>query len=152
MTNRQVAAYRGRGGPSLRLDPVALAAEGPGLALDWLAVQPLDPPPLVYATAEPAEVRAAQAALGAERAGETVEQALAALAVAARERGARRFVVAGGETSGAVVSALGVRQVLVEDELEAGVPWCTTGGNRPLRLLLKSGNFGSGRLLVEAAS
>jgi uncharacterized protein YgbK (DUF1537 family) len=60
--------------------------------------------------------------------------------------------VAGGETSGAVVSALGIQQVLVEDELEAGVPWCTTQGQRPMRLLLKSGNFGSSRLLVEAAA
>jgi uncharacterized protein YgbK (DUF1537 family) len=66
--------------------------------------------------------------------------------------GTRRFVVAGGETAGAVVSALGVQQVLVEDELEVGVPWCITEGRRPLRLLLKSGNFGSARLLVEAAS
>ena len=78
--------------------------------------------------------------------------ALVALAVDAAATGTRRFVVAGGETSGAVVSALGVRQVLVEDELDAGVPWCTTEGSRPMRLLLKSGNFGSDRLLVEAAS
>jgi len=61
-------------------------------------------------------------------------------------------VVAGGETSGAVVSALGVQHVLVEEELEVGVPWCTTEGQRPLRLLLKSGNFGSRRMLVEAAT
>jgi uncharacterized protein YgbK (DUF1537 family) len=40
----------------------------------------------------------------------------------------------------------------VEDEFEVGVPWCTTEGRRPMRLLLKSGNFGSSRLLVEAAS
>lgn len=61
-------------------------------------------------------------------------------------------MVAGGETSGAVVSALGIQHVLVEDEFEVGVPWCTTDGRRPMRLLLKSGNFGSRRLLVEAAT
>jgi uncharacterized protein YgbK (DUF1537 family) len=71
--------------------------------------------------------------------------------VDAASTGTRRFVVAGGETSGAVISALGVRQVVVEDEVEAGVPWCTTAGSRPLRLMLKSGNFGSRHLLVEAA-
>jgi uncharacterized protein YgbK (DUF1537 family) len=70
----------------------------------------------------------------------------------AASTGTRRFVVAGGETSGAVVSALDVRQVLIGDEVEAGVPWCTTAGSRPLHLMLKSGNFGSRRLLVEAAS
>jgi uncharacterized protein YgbK (DUF1537 family) len=83
---------------------------------------------------------------------EHLERVLGALAVDAAAAGTRRFVVAGGETSGTVVSALGVRQVLVEDELEPGVPWCTTEGSRPLRLLLKSGNSGSGRLLVQAAS
>jgi uncharacterized protein YgbK (DUF1537 family) len=81
-----------------------------------------------------------------------LEHVLGALAVQAAAAGTRRFVVAGGETSGAVVSALGIQQVLVEDELEVGVPWCTTEGNPPMRLLLKSGNFGSSRLLVEAAT
>jgi uncharacterized protein YgbK (DUF1537 family) len=83
---------------------------------------------------------------------EHLERVLGVLAADAAAAGTRCFVVAGGETSAAVVAALGVRQVLVEDELEAGVPWCTTEGTRPVRLLLKSGNFGSDRLLVEAAS
>jgi uncharacterized protein YgbK (DUF1537 family) len=86
------------------------------------------------------------------RTAEHLEHVLGALAVHAAADGTRRFVVAGGETSGAVVSALGIRQVLVEDEHEPGVPWCTTEGRRPIRLLLKSGNFGSSRLLVEAAT
>ena len=86
------------------------------------------------------------------RTAEHLEQVMGALAVYAAAEGTRRFVVAGGETSGAVVSALGIQHVLVEDELEAGVPWCTTEGPRPIRLLLKSGNFGSWRLLVEAAT
>ena len=90
---------------------MALATEGLGRALDWQAAQPANAAPLVYATAEPAEVRASQVALGSERAGEIVEQTLAALAVAGRERGASRFVVAGGETAGAVMRALGVERL-----------------------------------------
>lgn len=89
--------------------------------------------------------------MGSETA-QHLEHVLGALAVHAASAGTRRFVVAGGETSGAVVSALGIHHVLVEEELEAGVPWCTTEGDRPLHLLLKSGNFGSRRLLVEAAT
>jgi uncharacterized protein YgbK (DUF1537 family) len=50
--------------------------------------------------------------------------------------------VAGGETSGAVVSALDVRTVVVTAEENHGVPWCVTTDDRKLGLLLKSGNFG----------
>ncbi|MBP6999988.1 3-oxo-tetronate kinase [Amaricoccus sp.] len=151
MTNRQVAAWRATGAPAFRLDPAALAAEGPGAALDWLAAQPPDPAPLLYATAEPAEVRAAQAALGAARAGEIVEQALARLAVAARDRGARRLVVAGGETSGAVARALGVARLRVGPEIAPGVPWCfAESAGHPIALTLKSGNFGAETFFADA--
>ena len=139
--------------PSHRLDPVRTPDPARMLeeARAWLRAQPCGRPRLIYSSATPAERDAAIAAMG-PRTAEHLERVLGALAVDAAAAGTRRFVVAGGETSGAVVSALGVRQVLVEDELEAGVPWCTTEGHRPLRLLLKSGNFGSSRLLVEAAA
>ena len=139
--------------PSHRLDPVRTPDPAQMLeeARAWLRAQPTGRPRLIYSSATPAQREAAIAAMG-PRTAEHLERALGALAVDAAATGTRRFVVAGGETSGAVVSALGVRQVLVEDELEAGVPWCTTEGSRPMRLLLKSGNFGSDRLLVEAAS
>jgi uncharacterized protein YgbK (DUF1537 family) len=139
--------------PSHRLDPVRTPDPTQMLeeARAWLRAQPADRARLIYSSATPAEREAAIAAMGPATA-EHLERVLGALAVDAAAAGTGRFVVAGGETSGTVVSALGVRQVLVEDELEAGVPWCTTEGSRPLRLLLKSGNFGSGRLLVQAAS
>jgi len=138
--------------PSYRLDPVRTPDPARMLAeaRAWLKAQPAGRPRLIYSSATPAEREAGIAAMG-PRTAEHLESVLGALAVDAASTGTRRFVVAGGETSGAVVSALGVRQVLVEDEVEAGVPWCTTEGSRPVRLLLKSGNFGSGRLLVEAA-
>ena len=59
------------------------------------------------------------------------------------ERGVRRMVVAGGETSGAVVSRLGVRQLRIGAEIDPGVPWTYAEGTGPaMRLALKSGNFG----------
>lgn len=139
--------------PSHRLDPVLTPDPAQMLeaARAWLRAQSGDRPRIIYSSATQAEREAAVAAMGPHTA-EHLEHVLGALAVDAAAAGTRRFVVAGGETSGAVVAALGVRQVLVEDELEAGVPWCTTPGSRPVRLLLKSGNFGSARLLVEAAS
>ena len=139
--------------PSYRLDPVRTPNPAQMLqeALEWLQAQPSGQPRLIYASAARAEREAAIAAMGSHTA-EHLEHVLGALAVHAAAEGTRRFVVAGGETSGAVVSALGIRHVLVEDEFEVGVPWCTTEGRRPMRLLLKSGNFGSRRLLVEAAT
>ena len=99
-------------------------------------------PVLVYATAEPAEVAAAQQRLGPTRAGALVEQCLAQVAAGLVEAGVRRLVVAGGETSGAVVQALGVRQLRIGAAIDPGVPWTQAEG-RPLLLALKSGNFGS---------
>jgi uncharacterized protein YgbK (DUF1537 family) len=151
MTNRQVAAYLAEGRPVFRLDPVTLAREGAGAALNWLAAQDLGLAPLVYATAEPEAVRRAQAELGVAEAGAVVEQALAACAVAARDAGARRFVVAGGETSGAVTQALGVDRLDIGPEIAPGVQWCfCMSGGQTVALALKSGNFGGATFFSDA--
>lgn len=143
MTRTQVTRYTARA-PSHRLDPRALAREGAGAALEWLSGQSPDAAPLVYATAEPEDVRAAQSELGTAKAGAVVEAALAQIAVAARDRGTRRFVVAGGETSGAVTQALGVTRLDIGAEIAPGVPWtyCESAG-QSIALTLKSGNFGA---------
>lgn len=113
MTRAQVAAYLADGAPGYKLDPLALAREGAGPVLEWLMTQDLSTAPLIYATAEPDAVQAAQNQLGAAQAGEIVEAALAKLAIAARDQGAQRIVVAGGETSGAVTKALGVTRLSI---------------------------------------
>ena len=142
MTNEQVAAYAGHG-PSLQLNPLDLAEAGPAPALDWLAAQPDGSTPMIYATAAPDDVRAAQDRLGVARAGAVVEQALAALAVAAFDAGRRRFVVAGGDTSGAVAQALGLSRLDIGAEIAPGVPWTySTVKGQPVAVTLKSGNFG----------
>ncbi len=151
MTRAQVANYLDTGAPAYRLDPMDLANDGPEAALSWLEGQDLRKAPIVYATAEPASVKVAQAKLGVVRAGEIVEEALSALAVAARDQGAARFVVAGGETSGAVTKALGVDRLNVGPEIAPGVPWCfATSSNRQIAITLKSGNFGQEGFFVEA--
>lgn len=144
MTNRQVAAYRAKGHPAFKLDPLELAAQGAAAVLDWLSTLAPGAAPLIYATAAPDDVRSAQTALGTARAGELVEAALAACAVQARDRGYRRFVVAGGETSGAVTKALDISQLTIGSEIAPGVPWCfaQTAGHG-VAITLKSGNFGS---------
>ena len=151
MTNAQVAAYLSKDVPSYQLDPLTLTQSGSGPVLEWLAQQDFAASPLIYATADPDSVKAAQAKLGVAEAGALIEQTLAACAVAARDAGARRFIVAGGETSGAVTQALDVTRLDIGPEIAAGVPWTfATSGGQQIALTLKSGNFGAEGFFVDA--
>ena len=151
MTNQQVSAYLESGQPGFRLDPLDLATNSAKEALDWLACQDRNATPIIYATAAPHDVKDAQKKLGRERAGMLVEEALAACALKARDLGFRRFVVAGGETSGSVAKALGIAQMDIGPEIAPGVPWCfaQTGTHR-VAITLKSGNFGSASFFADA--
>lgn len=150
-TNAQVRHWIDSGHPALRVDARALARGEPVVAqaLDFARRHLGDGPVLVYATADPTEVKAVQAELGVDRAGHLVEQAMASLAQALVEAGVRRLVVAGGETSGAVVQALGVQALRIGATVDPGVPW-TQALNRPLLLALKSGNFGTVDFFAKA--
>ena len=100
-------------------------------------------PALIYATSTPQTVKAVQEQLGVEFAGNLIEQALADIARALHAGGVRRFVIAGGETSGAVVQALGVQALRIGAQIDPGVPATASVGAEPIALALKSGNFGS---------
>ncbi len=150
MTRQQVATYI-QTTPSFKLDPIMIARDGVAAALGWLEDQPMDVVPILYATAEPEDVAAAQAELGLEMAGDTIEQALADIAVAACAKGIRRFLVAGGETSGAVTKALDISTLDVGDEIAPGVPWCFSNcGGNSIAIALKSGNFGKETFFADA--
>lgn len=137
--------------PSHRLDPAATPdpAELLAQATEWLEAHLGAGPAMIFSSAGPQQRAAARAAMGPDIA-DVLERTLGRLARFAVDRGVRRVVVAGGETSGAVVSALGVRTVLVTAEEDRGVPWCVTTTTPELALLLKSGNFGRPDLLVRA--
>ncbi|MFL6638184.1 MAG: 3-oxo-tetronate kinase [Paraburkholderia graminis] len=144
-TNAQVAAWRDTR-PAFRIDPLA-AARGEAVVEQALAFAQtyLDKgePMLIYATATPDEVKAVQRELGVDKAGHLVEATLASIARGLYERGVRKFVVAGGVTSGAVVQALDVHSLRIGAQIDPGVPATATTGPRPLALALKSGNFGA---------
>jgi uncharacterized protein YgbK (DUF1537 family) len=154
-TNAQVHNWRSAGRPAWRIDARALARGEPlaQQALDWARPQLAAGPVLVYATAEPADVKAVQAELGVERAGHLVEACLAAVAQGLAAAGVRRLVVAGGETSGAVVQALDVHSLRIGAPIDPGVPWTQALGRaegQPLLLALKSGNFGTVDFFAKA--
>ncbi len=162
-TRGQVTAAKAAGIPAFEIDPMAIAA-GTLTAktiADWAAKQPGDKPFLVYSSADPAAVKVVQEKLGREKAGAIVEAVLADAAKQLVASGVTRLIVAGGETSGAVVNGLGVTALEIGPEIDPGVPWTRAVGwksatedrkdtGRDLVLALKSGNFGGPDFFVKA--
>jgi 3-dehydrotetronate 4-kinase len=151
-TLEQVAAMV-EGNPSWRLDALA-GLDAPALAeaaLAWFDALPPDQVPLIYSSLPPDALAEVQQRLGAAEAAALLEEATGLIARGLVARGVRRLVLAGGETSGAVLSALGVTAGTVGDEAAPGVPWIFAEAAHPLALLLKSGNFGDRDLLVTAS-
>lgn len=144
-TNSQVVDYINNNGQAYALDPLRLAAGEPEVAraLAWARPLLTQGPVLVYTTAEPGKVQAVQQRLGANDAGRLVEAALASVARGLVDAGVRQLIVAGGETSGAVVQALGIGALRIGAQIDPGVPWTASIGSAPLWLALKSGNFGA---------
>ena len=148
----QIATARDRV-PTLELDALATpdAAALAAQARDWMAGKLGNTPIVIAASAPPDKVAALQARLGRDAAGALVEAALAEIAENLFAGGVRRLVVAGGETSGAVVSRLGVRRLRIGAAIDPGVPWTyAEGAAEPLHLALKSGNFGAPDFFLKA--
>jgi uncharacterized protein YgbK (DUF1537 family) len=144
-TQAQIAHWKAAGLASLQIDPLAVQEGRENVQhLKTQALALLDRGPvLVHAAADPDSVRAAQSLLGVQQAGELTERTLAALAQSLAQAGVRKLVVAGGETSGAVTQALGIKRLRIGASICPGVPW-TEGlwQGEPIWLALKSGNFG----------
>ncbi len=139
--------------PVLDLDPLATpdAAALSAAALAWAEDKLSSRPVVIAASAPPDKVAALQARLGRDAAGALIEDTMARIAEGLVARGVRRMVVAGGETSGAVVSRLGVTSLRIGGEIDPGVPWTLAhGGRNDLLLALKSGNFGASDFFTKA--
>ena len=105
---------------------------------------------MVAASASPELIRKAQHLLGRSEAGELIEKTLAEVAYLLVKNGLRRLLVAGGETSGAVVQALGIRGLQIGKEIAPGIPSMVTLSQEPIALTLKSGNFGEEDFFLKA--
>lgn len=157
-TNAQVAAFIAAGHPAIALDPQQIAAGADVVGSVLAQALPLlkAGPVLVYSTANTAAVKAVQAKLGVAQAGAMIESAIAAIARGLVEGGVGQLIVAGGETSGACVQALGISQMQIGNQIDPGVPWCyaptSIQGNGGIHIALKSGNFGSEDFFEKAFS
>jgi uncharacterized protein YgbK (DUF1537 family) len=151
-TNTQVERFKQAGGAAWHIDPVELQSGQEAELVEriarWAETQWSSKPArpvLVYSTAAPQAVALAHARAGAHDVGARLEVLLAAVAKALVERGARRLVIAGGETSGACVQALGIQRLRIGAQIDPGVPWCHAEpalAKEGMHLALKSGNFG----------
>jgi uncharacterized protein YgbK (DUF1537 family) len=155
-SNAQVARFVDAGGHAFALDALGLSRGEQTVeqVLAWATPRLGERALLVYATAQPESVRAVQAALGSERAGELVEHALGQVARGLVDRGVRQLVVAGGETSGACVQALQIDTLRIGGQIDPGVPWCHAASPfaapHGLHIALKSGNFGGPDFFTRA--
>jgi uncharacterized protein YgbK (DUF1537 family) len=154
-TQAQVAHFKSSGRPAMAIDPASLM-NGQSDAvvrqvLAWAAPLLKDGPVLVYSTAEPDAVKAVQAQLGVAEAGALVEHALGSVARGLVDLGVQQLVVAGGETSGACVQALGIAQLQIGPQIDPGVPWChAPSAQGGVHIALKSGNFGTDDFFSKA--
>jgi uncharacterized protein YgbK (DUF1537 family) len=151
-TRGQVEAAKSAGIATYAVDPLALAdkrIDGGSIAR-WAIEQAAGKPLLIYSSATPETVRAVQDKLGREVAGTLVERELAGAARRLVEAGFTRLIIAGGETSGAVVNGLGVTALEIGPEIDPGVPWTRSVGTPELALALKSGNFGATDFFLKA--
>ncbi|MEP3330679.1 3-oxo-tetronate kinase [Sedimentitalea sp.] len=132
------------------IDKVAAGEDAVTELADWAKAKPASSPVIIYGSADPEEVAAIQKRYGVAASGQMMEDTLSALALRLADAGFHRLVVAGGETSGAVVSALEIKMLEIGPEIAPGVPWTQALGRRPLTLALKSGNFGKPSFFEDA--
>ncbi|HGM6861791.1 TPA: 3-oxo-tetronate kinase [Serratia rubidaea] len=153
MTNKQVARYRQQAAAQA-IDVARCIGEDERARYarelsDWVQAQRGDLAPLLYATAEPEALRQTQQQYGVDIASQAVEALFAALVQLLHQAGFRRFIVAGGETSGVVTQALAIRGFHIGPCISPGVPW-VRAIEQPVSLALKSGNFGDENFFARA--
>lgn len=151
-TRSQIATALEAGVPAMRLDALEVASGNVGADtfLAFAKEQSSDQPILIYSSDDPDVIATVQKTLGREQAGAIVENTMAEIAKGLAEASFTKLIIAGGETSGAVIAALKVNAIEIGPEIDPGVPWTKSLDDRGLTLALKSGNFGGDRFFVDA--
>ncbi len=147
-TREQINNYEG---PHFPIDVPSLMS-GTITAESVASQLPTDAAPLIYSSADPEVINKLQADFPAEKLAQCIETFFGDLARAMVERGIKRIVVAGGETSGAVISALNLSAFNIGPEIDPGVPALSTIDDPHLAVALKSGNFGGRQFFSKALS
>ena len=133
------------GFPTRQIDALEIAngLETVEAIVTWVSENSGKKAPLIYSSGPPEQIAEVQKKLGREEASALVEETFAEVAAELSKAGLGQLIVAGGETSGAVVSALGINLLEIGPEIDPGVPWTRALDGVDLALALKSGNFGA---------
>lgn len=152
-TREQIGRFEATVNPIV-IDPIAIS-EGnthpqklASRAADAVATNDI----LVYSSADPTELQRIQNSIGAEKSAHIVEDTLAHIAKRLAHDGIKKFIVAGGETSGAIANALAISEAQISDEIDPGVPWMVASEPSSFCLAFKSGNFGRTDFFSHALS
>jgi len=130
--------------PTLALDVDAIMEDRLGVEdVATFLVENVGQAPLIFTSADPAVVRKIQARHGSARVSAAIDDFFGKIALQLVERGIRRLIVAGGETSGAVISALALGPLTIGREIDPGVPILISAADPQIAIALKSGNFGA---------
>jgi uncharacterized protein YgbK (DUF1537 family) len=156
-TNLQVEHFKNLGGTAYAVNPLDLNQKSTEQLLQeiltWAQPHLLLGSVLIYSSAAPEQVKEVQSQLGVQAAGSAIENLLGLVAQGLVGFGVGQLLLAGGETSGACVKALGIDQMQIGQQIDPGVPWCyAVAQNKPLHLALKSGNFGAPDFFTNAFS
>ena len=143
-TSRQLARFEAAH-PVFRIDLLKAACDDCGVlseAVEWACGRLVHGPVGVATTTDADGVKRTQAELGQEGASALADDLLGRMSRALYELGVRKFVVAGGETSGSVIRSLGIQRLEVGayDDLQGG--YCHRAGDDPVSLVVKSGSAG----------
>jgi uncharacterized protein YgbK (DUF1537 family) len=151
-TRMQVQTAIDAGFPAYRLCPLELEAceQRVSEVVNWAEAQEHDHPVLIYSSSNPDEIREVQRRIGRHRSAEIIEKTFSCIAEQLLQRGFDRLIVAGGETSGAVIEKIGVRTLAIGPEIDPGVPWVLSLNKPKLCIALKSGNFGNSNFFLKA--
>lgn len=145
----QIATFKGAH-LALDTDAICRGEDVAAKAIAWAKDKLGNEPILLSASDKPDAVKSLQAKYGIEKSSLAIEKTMATLAKGLVGAGVNRLVVAGGETSGAVVGALDVTALRIGREIDPGVPWTASVGAKPMLLALKSGNFGAPNFFTKA--
>lgn len=150
-TRTQVKAMAAKH-PSFPMDPLALSRgkQDADQILNWAASKIPVGPILIFSSNEPDQVAEVQEQIGKQQAGQIVERCMARIAQGLVAMGVNKLIVAGGETSGAVMQALDIDALLIGPQIDPGVPWTVSTRGKPICLALKSGNFGTEDFFTKA--
>lgn len=149
-TRKQIAEAISAGMPAKRLNPAALADSANfDAACEWAAAQNPNMPVLIYTSDDPEKIEQVRRNMGPESA-TVIENALGEIARLLIAQGFDKLIVAGGETSGAVVRSISLRALEVGPEIAPGVPWMYSADHPKVAIALKSGNFGGDRFFLSA--